>query len=88
MKTVGSIIKTAREAKGWSQKDTAGRVGISQSTLAKIELNTGTVDPEVRVKLAQVLEIDQKTLLVAEAQRFGCAKVSLAEIRDGGLAAA
>ena len=55
------IIENAREAKGWSQKDLADRVGISQVAIQKIETGK-TTQSKFLPKIAQVLGIDLATL--------------------------
>ena len=52
----GDIIRSERERKGWSQKDLADRVGISQVAIMKIE--NGTTKKSKHIPLiAQLLEI-------------------------------
>lgn len=55
--TPGEMIARAREARGWSQKDLADRVGVSQVAILKIE-NGGTKQSKFLPKIAQVLELD------------------------------
>lgn len=38
----GEIIRRAREAKGWSQRELSGRIGISQPAIKKIEAGETT----------------------------------------------
>lgn len=57
----GNIIRQAREQKGWSQKDLADRVGISQPAIRKIE-GGSTVKSKHLPKIAQVLGLDLQHL--------------------------
>ncbi len=54
----GEIIKEAREKRGWSQKELAGRVGVSQVAITKIEAPDGTAKSKFLPKIAQVLDLD------------------------------
>jgi transcriptional regulator with XRE-family HTH domain len=42
---VGRVIASLRERAGWSQADLAGRVGLTQSTLSRVE--RGQAQPDV-----------------------------------------
>lgn len=53
----GEIIQKARESRNWSQKDLAGRVGISQPAIKKIE-DGETLHSKFLPKIAQILELD------------------------------
>lgn len=53
----GQLIENAREARGWSQKDLADRVGISQVAIQKIESGK-TTQSKFLPKIAQVLDLD------------------------------
>lgn len=57
----GEIIRDARKARGWSQKDLADRVGVSQVAIMKIERGETTKSKHVP-KIAQVLELDLSQL--------------------------
>lgn len=57
----GNIIRQAREQKGWSQKDLADRVGVSQPAIRKIE-GGSTVKSKYLPKIAQVLGLDLQHL--------------------------
>jgi transcriptional regulator with XRE-family HTH domain len=54
----GDIIRQAREQRGWSQKELANRVGVSQVAITKIEAPDGTAKSKFLPKIAQVLDID------------------------------
>lgn len=64
MQEPGEIIKEAREKRGWSQKNLADRVGISQPAIKKIEAGT-TTQSKFLPKIAQVLDLDLSTLDVS-----------------------
>lgn len=53
----GAIIRDARKKAGWSQQDLAGRVGVSQVAIMKIERGETTKSKHFP-KIAQILEID------------------------------
>lgn len=57
----GEIIKQAREAKGWSQRELSDRIGISQPAVKKIE-GGETVQSKFLPKIAQVLGLDLAVL--------------------------
>lgn len=78
--TPGQIISTERKVRGLSQKTLSAQINVSQPTLALIELDKRQIDPDVRQRLCQVLEIDPGRLYVAEAKKFGAASLTLAEI--------
>lgn len=54
----GAHLRDARQTLGWSQRELAGRSGLPQSQISKIE--TGEVDPQVStlVELARSLDLD------------------------------
>ncbi|MBM7112468.1 helix-turn-helix domain-containing protein [Archangium primigenium] len=51
---VGKIIATLRAQKEWSQEDLARRVGLTQSTLSRIERGQAHPDPFTFKKFAEV----------------------------------
>lgn len=53
----GEIVKKTREDRGWSQRELANRVGVSQPAIKKIE-DGGTTKSKFLPKLAQVLDLD------------------------------
>ena len=59
------LLSWYRLHKGWSQKELAGRMGTSQSYIARLE--AGNVDPQVSTlqRLAAVLEVSPALLLDA-----------------------
>ncbi len=60
----GSHIKTIRESKNIPQRIVAHRLDIDTSTLSKIELGERQVNIEMIKGLADVLEIDFKSLQI------------------------
>ncbi len=50
-------VRTARESKGWSQRQLAGWLGISQKLVSMIERGERTITPKQEAKLRNVLEI-------------------------------
>lgn len=57
----GKIIRDARKERGWSQKDLADRVGVSQVAIMKIE-NGQTTKSKHFPKIAQVLNLELSDL--------------------------
>ncbi len=58
LEAFGGVLRQAREAKGWSQRELAARSGVTQANISKIE--TGQVDPQFStlVELARFLDIE------------------------------
>jgi len=50
-------VRNAREAKGWSQRQLAGWLGISQKLVSMIERGERTITSNLEAKLRKVLEI-------------------------------
>lgn len=65
MSTFGSLVREARERKRLSTTALSHAVGISQSTLSRIENDRIVEAPEPRLlkRLSEVLDIPQSTLL-------------------------
>lgn len=57
----GEIIRTAREARGWSQSELGNRVGISQPAVKKIEAGE-TRHSKFLTRIASELSLDISTL--------------------------
>lgn len=53
---LGSAIRRARRARGWSQEDLARESGVSRPTIARIETGHG-VSTNTLVRLAAVLDL-------------------------------
>ncbi len=52
-------IRKARNAKGWSQRQLAGWLGVSQSLIKMWEKGKRTPSPEMETKLRQLLEVQE-----------------------------
>lgn len=65
MTTLGTLVRSAREARGWSTVTLAGKLGVSQSTLSRIENDKFVEAPEPRVlhAIAKVLNIPESETL-------------------------
>lgn len=62
--TLGEYLRQARERAGISQRQLAGRVGIHNSYLARLEAGENdNPSPELLQRLAEVLEISSTDLL-------------------------
>ncbi len=60
----GSFVKAIRESKGIPQRIVAHKLDIDTSTLSKIELGERQVNIEMIKGLAEVLDLDFKTLQI------------------------
>lgn len=89
---VGTIIRTARTALGWSQSELARRVGYSQATVSRLERRStrAAQDATVLADVATALHIPPNALgLAAGRQRCAATTVDDMRRRDflGGAAA-
>lgn len=62
-KKSGEIILQARKEKGYTQKEVAVRINVSDKAVSKWETGAGCPDVRILNDLAEVLEIDTKVLL-------------------------
>lgn len=62
-KNSGEIISEARKQKGYTQKEVASRINVSDKAVSKWERGVGCPDVRILSELAKVLEIDTKVLL-------------------------
>lgn len=62
-KRSGEIIAEARKEKGYTQKEVAGKLNVSDKAVSKWERGAGCPDVRILSNLADVLEIDAKVLL-------------------------
>ena len=60
-----TIIKDAREKKGLKTREVAQMLGIDQALISKFESGTRKPTKDQISKLAQILDIDYETLMVA-----------------------
>lgn len=74
--TPGKRLRAARQMEGYSQKELAEKLGITQSLLSRIELDKNTITTVV-VPAAQILEVSTDYLLMQSDERKG-------EKREGG----
>lgn len=61
---MNTLLKNAREKKGYKTRELAQLIGIDQALISKFENGTRKPTREQIVKLAQILEIDFETLMV------------------------
>ncbi|MBU1014622.1 MAG: helix-turn-helix domain-containing protein [Bacteroidetes bacterium] len=64
MKTTGEIIRTKREKKGLLLRHVSAQLDIDTAILSKIEHGERKATREQITKLAEILEINKKSLLV------------------------
>ncbi len=62
-KKSGELIAEARKEKGYTQKEVAARLNVSDKAVSKWERGTGCPDVRILSDLADLLEIDAKVLL-------------------------
>lgn len=60
-----SLLKNAREQKGFKTRELAQLAGIDQALISKFESGTRKPTKDQVIKLSQLLEIDYETLMVA-----------------------
>ena len=61
---LASTIRMAREARGWSQDQLGEAVGLTRSTIARLELGDRSPSFETLVDIARVLDLDLGFLTV------------------------
>lgn len=69
-----TLIKHYRQYRGLSQTELAVRAGISQSYLSEIENGTKGLTVALLYKIASVLEICPKKLLICNCKKCTCRK--------------
>ena len=62
-KKSGELISKARKEKGYTQREVADRLNVSDKAVSKWERGAGCPDVRILNNLAEVLEIDAKVLL-------------------------
>lgn len=68
-KTLGSVVASARNAKGITQRELAREVKVSNSTISRIESDDGIQpDPRTLQTIAQNLDLDYNYLLALNGQ--------------------
>jgi len=70
------VIRHAREARGWSQKDLAGKIKEKEMLIKKIEKADLIPEDAVRKKLENALEIKLLDAAFEESAAEGAAKVT------------
>lgn len=78
--SLGDLIRSARERKGWSISELARRAGLDRSMLSRIEAGQIRGSASTQLKLALALDLPLGQVLTAAAR-------SEAEGRDTGEAA-
>ena len=57
---VGPLIRTARKARGWTQRELALRAGVSRRTVANAERGVALVrNPHLVRRLAELLDLER-----------------------------
>lgn len=68
MTTLGAVVHRRREALGLSQRDLAKLIGVSNSTISRIEMDAGAHDNGTLRGLSKVLGCDYNYLLALNGQ--------------------
>ncbi len=55
-------LRARREGKGWTQRELAKRVGVTQNYIPALELGTRNPGPDLRQKLMDLFECDFEDL--------------------------
>ena len=58
----GLMIRALRIQQGFSQGELAKTIGISQPRLSEMETGTRPITPRVRIRIAQIFDIDDKAM--------------------------
>jgi transcriptional regulator with XRE-family HTH domain len=67
LKTIGANIRNARLQKGMNQRGLAKKTGLSQSSIAQIEVRRGRIPLTAIYNIAKVLEVPPYMLLMPGA---------------------
>jgi len=67
--TLGSVIRTGRERRGWNQAQLASRIGVTGSFIGKLEKDEALPSYDRLIALASVLGLDGSVLLALSEQR-------------------
>jgi transcriptional regulator with XRE-family HTH domain len=68
----GSLMRAARDAKGWSQRELASQTGIAQSEVSALEAGTRRdIRASTVARLARHLSLDPRQLAAAAVKRAG-----------------
>ena len=63
MKNFSDLIRQKRDAKGWTQKELAQRLYVSDKTISRWETGRAYPDITLLLELASVLEMDYQELI-------------------------
>ena len=78
LQKTGRSISSLRKEHGWTQKDLAERVGVTDKAVSRWETGRGSPDVSYLTALADVLEVSISELVLGE--RIGSAGKNPAEI--------
>ncbi len=65
-KRLGTRLKAARKAKGWTQQDLADKAGLTPAFLSYLENGTRSGSLESLLKLAEALNVEPEQLLAGK----------------------
>jgi Zn-dependent peptidase ImmA (M78 family)/transcriptional regulator with XRE-family HTH domain len=81
---LGRRIADARQGRGWTQGELAGRVGLTQTAVSRIETGTRAVSSLELAELAEVLDVSILDLLRAGRRPILAIAARLGRFRDPG----
>ena len=64
MKTIGTILRELREAKGLLLREVGAKLSLDPTILSKIERNERKPTKDLILKIAEILQIDKQELLI------------------------
>lgn len=83
IKAIGGYIQTLRKGRGLSQKELAGRLGVSFQAVSKWETGENLPDTAILLDLASELDTTTDKLLCGGALPHRAPKVDLQTLREG-----
>jgi Zn-dependent peptidase ImmA (M78 family)/transcriptional regulator with XRE-family HTH domain len=81
---LGRRVADARQGRGWSQGELAGRVGLTQTAVSRIETGTRAVSSLELAELAEALDVSVLDLLRAGRRPILAIAARLGRFRDPG----
>ena len=85
--TLGARLRELRRARGWTLAEVAGRSGISQSTLSKVENQQMSLTYDNIIRLAEGLDVDPSELFAEAGQSVANSRRSVTRHGEGRLQA-
>lgn len=84
MASLGSLVRSAREARGWTQGALAAQVSVSHAQISRIESGGRGADSRTLAALVRVLQLDPAEALAAVETAWPAeAGVEVAGVEEG-----